>query len=193
MSIICARTTNCNLAGSPQAVRVPHPVNLRSGGINAERRGQWVPRKHADPFPSGRESPADWAVRPTQSVRATPYNGRGAVSAHAALVLGCAAIPGCSHMWRLIGPESERTSRYSADLNWEFSDKEWRPLALEGGHLIRQYGGLYHAFVSLHDSEIRHLAPQLEYPRPIRESFPSQYPAAVGILDLDHFERAEYP
>ena len=86
-------------------------------------------------------------------------------------------------MWGSIGPESERTSIYAADIQEDFSDKELRPLALERDIVSRQYGGLYHFSAGLQESELRHLLPQLEYVNSNRGSTTSQYPAAVGILD----------
>ena len=79
-------------------------------------------------------------------------------------------------MWRSVGPESERTSLCVAGLLAEFTDDELRALSLEGGNLIRQYGGLYSSSVGIMEGEMRHMAQAIDFARANRESFPSKYP-----------------
>ena len=63
-------------------------MNIRSSGALSEQWEQWNPSTHANPNPSVRECPDGWAVYSERPNRTTQYNGRGAVSAHSASVLG---------------------------------------------------------------------------------------------------------
>ena len=114
----------------------PHPVALRSAGINSELaddwRGRWIPSTHIDHYSADQRCTADWASYDAPTTCANVGTGRGVVSAHAAAILGHHTLPGCSNMWRTVGPEPECTARYAADLQEEFPDKEFRSLALAG-------------------------------------------------------------
>ena len=173
-----------------QSIRAPPTVNIRSSGTHAERWEQWAPSTHDNPYPIGLESSVVWARYSDRPGRTLPYNGRGAVSAHSAAVLGCSTLSDCSHMRRSFGPESELASLYDTGIQEEFSDDGLRSLALEGGNIIRRYGGLYPALAGIRGSEMRHLEPQIDYEHTRRESSPAQYHAPVGILD--QWIRVEY-
>ena len=100
----------------PHSIRVPPPVALRSAGDNAEWWERWNPIAHYAQYPGGRENPSTWAIYTSQPDHTAPIIGRGAVSAQSAIVLGIDVRQDCSHMWRPIGPGSELTSSYAANL-----------------------------------------------------------------------------
>ena len=86
-------------------------------------------------------------------------------------------------MWRSFGPESELTAIYATGIQEQLPDNGLCSLALDGNNKIRQYGGIYPALAGIHESEMRHLVPKIDYAHAHREFSPAPYPAAVGILD----------
>ena len=86
-------------------------------------------------------------------------------------------------MWRTDGPCSERILSYVDDTTDVFIKGELLSLAIRGGQLIHQCGGVYPALQKFQGSEMRTHPAQMMFAHENRSLFPIQYPAVVGILD----------
>ena len=111
------------------------------------------------------------------------YVCRGILSPEAAPALGCMYLPDCRHMWRSLGPCRDSILSYLNGVSDIYSNDGICALAIKGGQLIRQCGGVYPALVEFQENEMRTHADQLNFPTENRDMFPAQQPDVLGILD----------